>query len=429
MSENKNAIKWPLMIEAIYNSMKTGDHSGDATTRRVMNKIVSWLVKGKKLSPNLRKALLLNIEQRTSYVLADAPEEIRLTENQLKHLRRTRPEWVAIANGDDGEDMDESALNGAIVSTSIQPTGEHLSTSFQRLFNALSTSIQRSFNDLSTVDPVAALALAQDLVVEAQKSVTLATRSSQTNSPILSKEEIMEEMKRNHGRNMISAIAATHENQESIHESSSPGIARESQESIHESIQDSMIHVPAHQGSPIDSCNSSNPSDVIKCFHEPIDSPPISEHEEGLGQRETAPARHLSIWVKEQKGKMVVSGNYEIGNESYKMVFKTFDATLEKLNIEGADNQAFRTTLNQEIYPFYRNITPTGDLRDNFQMSAIYGPRDYNAYRDPIACEMAVGLEWDESNQITAVHHIADGKITRHQVKKYNGGLYKSTIR
>lgn len=150
-----------------------------------------------------------------------------------------------------------------------------------------------------------------------------------------------------------------------------------------------------------------------------------------MGQSSGArsPARQLSIWVKEKAGKFSVSGNYEIGNESYKMVFKAFDTTLEKLNMEGVDNKAFRDKLNQDVYPYYRNLNPTGDLKDNFQMSAIYGPGDFNAYKDPIASEMAIGLEWDADNQITGLYHIDNDQIVRTDVKKYDRGLYKATLR
>ena len=363
-----NATKWPMMIEAIYDSFKTGDHSGDAITRRILDKAVSWLVKGKKLSPKLQKALLLNIEQRTRFVIDQPPEEIRLTENQIKHIRRTKPEWVALAANDDGEDVVDSSLNGANVSTSIHPTSGDHSTTIQRLFNSLSTTIQRSFNDLSTIDPFAALALAQDLVAKAQFSCGSGTTSSLTISP---KEEIMEDNERNHEGDMIAASQAD------AHEVPfAPGVSHNPLPLIPPS-EEKVSHSGPGAGRA-----------VLSFFHNDTTRPP--------------------------------SANLEIGEDRFALVFSDADTAEDGLR-DVCDPEWLKEFEAAGGSMIRSESRAAGTTKTRCRMSPLYAEKDTFARKSPVIGNAVAVLFWNEDDQPERVTLISNNETVIIPLAKFHG--------
>jgi len=384
----KNAIQWPLMIEAIYDSFETGDHSGDEFTRRIMDKVVSWLVKGKKLSPNLRKALLKNIDQRTHFIVENAPETIRLTDNQKRYVRKTKPEWVAIAKGDDDQDIPdecETGVNGVKqVTNSDNP--EDVSHLFHACFTPLSQAIHASFTAVSRLDPVAALALAQDLVAEAQKCVTLATRSSQINSPISSKGKVMEGKARNHDGSMTSA---------------SP---------FHE---EGAIAPGLHDGTEPPSIRSGN--------------------EEGLLGHRTPGAKQadaLTIWVKEdkRKGKIRATGNLDIAGTKFPLSFNPFYGELEALP-RTQDNAAWLAMMGKEVADLVVPEEARGSSVAAYStMSGLYAADDTHCFKKPVADQQVVILHWEENKPVSAT--IIDGEIrTAVPIRHEQGDRYKGAVK
>ena len=193
--------------------------------------------------------------------------------------------------------------------------------------------------------------------------------------------------------------------------------------------EDDMI--PAHAGIT----TSSGPGDVSDYSHELTDSPHNSGHEgEKIRQSSSARPRpkpstwQISLWVKERKGAVGVSGNLETGDQKYHVVFSTFDNAVERLNMEDVDNAEFRKMLNQEIYPLYRNTNPGCDVRDTAHLSPVFNTGDTNGFKDPAASEVVVALDWSADNQPVGAWFINSDKKTYASLTRFKSGVYKGSF-
>lgn len=382
MNTRKNAIKWPQMISAVYDSFGSGDHKGDQLTKRIMDRVVSWLIKGKTLSPKLQAALLENIKQRTAFVVVEPVEEIRLTREQIKYAKRKNPEWFGL---DLDEDLEvESAVNGSGMGTPFTPEQQTIPLPF----HVLSTTIQHSFHYLSTTFPHQALELALELVEKARNQATFEAPLTPGYDP---KDNERKEDEINHdGMNLAT-----------------PG--------VHE-FQDSSI----------------TPGDVSDGLHEPTDSLIHPGHEEekvsqsssGAGRKPT-----LTLWTnKSYKNKSRASGYLEWGNDKFGVIFSGFDHALGRItNKDGAsDWSRFVDTNYGQIARDAERIAE--GLAQKSTTSGLFAQEDsLHGSKGPVIGDTLVLLDWID--QVPVKAYIINGDHTFLAIDlRVEGNHYKGAV-
>jgi len=369
-----NAPKWFNHVNAILDTIGTGEFNAlqDKITWQVMVKVVPGLMSKKGIDNGLLNSFITNIRTRSGERDFSFEGPLVLTRNQKTHAKSLG--WDKVPS------LDELRKKNADLS--------RIGSGLEADTNVREEANQQFIRILSALYPHAIRDVSAKMTLEAAQ-----------NCDFLAAMEGNE--RKGNMSDMTSAYAAVHE------------------EAV--SIQDSMIHTPAHQGSLMD------PGQSI--IH------PEQESKSKVSQSSSAarnPAERidLSLWIKEFKGKMCVSGNYEVNGETYKLVFKSYDATMEKLMIEGTDNKDFRDWMNTNVYPVYRNANPGTDLCDTAQLSGIYANGDSFANKDPLATEMVVGLLWDENNKMTEAFVVVNNEIKKCAMKQNgkHGNLYKGSI-
>lgn len=381
----KNATPWPKMIRAVYDSFDTGRHQGDATARRVMDRIVSWLTAGLSLSPRLQERLVDNINMRTTFTVEAPTAPVRLTRHQLAYCRKTNPEWFDLGLAGQDEPA-ELPLKSADLSATIPLDG----SAFQQVFSSLSASIQHSFSSFSALFPQQALALAQDLVSYAAQNCGSGTTSYSAENPKVMEREVKEV---NHEPDMILA---------------SPALAFHDQE-----VADAALHEPQadeDQGAYRDGGGS-------HC----LDG---KAHRDDHVAKSRRPA--LTLWVKaDKRGDLHATGFFDRDDDKFALRFTRFDHALERIGAGDADWHSFA---NRQVGPtiLLEERSATG-IAANATFSGLYGRKDTWARKEPLFQNKAVALTWD-GDVPTSAFLIEGKEITEVTLRRETNERFKGTM-
>lgn len=133
----------------------------------------------------------------------------------------------------------------------------------------------------------------------------------------------------------------------------------------------------------------------------------------------------ITIWVKENKGKVRASGNLEIGGNKYSLNFSDFHSALNRLPAND-DAASWRSVMAGEIaeafLPGERYNTGVAACST---MSGLFASDDSYGRKPPLYPSTVVLLEWDEAKPVRAV--IIDGEertvvgINREAADRFKG--------
>lgn len=384
---SQNATPWPKMIRAVYDSFGTGRHQGDATARRVMDRIVSWLTAGLELSPRLQARLIDNINMRTTYQAAEPGVPIRLTRNQIAYAAKTNPDWFDL--GLDGEEEPaENLLKDGIVSAPFP----HTPDSFQQVFSSLSAGIQHSFSSFSALFPQQAMALAQHLV-----SVAAVSGGSGAAYSLLPTPKVMEweEKKSNLDDEPMTRP------EDGVRLASSPD----------------MIAAYAAHVQPITSPESDERGADRDVGGSHCQSG-TAHREHGI--EENGPVWEVAVSFFHNDADRPPSANLEIGSDKFALVFSDADVAEEQL-AEVCTPEWRASFANAGGNTIRSESRAAGRSKARYRMSPLYDARDTFARKAPVESNAVAVLFWNEDDQPAHVTIVRGDDMTDVVLSKFHG--------